>query len=155
MSPAATRRARATGAEAERTWRLVVDVVMETRGEWRRRVAEATGMPFSRTRALRRLEQGPLTLTELAEDMGIDAPAATVLINALETRGLVKRTPHPTDRRAKQVVITAAGRRILAVVDKLEDEPPPGFAQLSREELASLRRALQPRGDAGSGERDT
>ena len=129
--------------EAQQAWRLLVELVMETRGEWRRKVSEATGLPFSRARALWRLERGPLSLSELAQDMGTDAPAATVLINSLEARGLVKREAHPTDRRAKQVTLTAAGRRMLAVVAAITDQPPPALAGLPQAELAALRRTLE------------
>jgi len=130
-------------SEAERTWRLLVELVMETRGEWRRKVVEATGLPFSRVRALWRLEHGPRTLAELAQQMGADAPATTVLVDALEQRGLVKRTPHPTDRRAKQVSITAAGRRIVDVVEKIGDPPPAAFERLPDVELRRLRATLE------------
>jgi len=130
-------------SDTERTWRLLVELVMETRGEWRRAVAERTGLPFSRIRALWRLERGARTLTELADDLGTDAPAATVLINALEARGLVKRSPHPTDRRAKQVSLTRAGRRMLGIVEKITDPPPAAFGRLSIEELQRLRRTLE------------
>ena len=130
-------------SEAEQTWRLLVELVMETRSEWRRKVVAATGLPFSRARALWRLERGSRTLAELAYDLGTDAPAATVLINALEARGLVKRRAHPTDRRAKQVSLTGAGRRVLAVVEKITDEPPPALERLAGAELAGLRRTLE------------
>lgn len=130
-----------TGAET--TWRLLVELVIETRGEWRRKVADATGLPFSRVRALWRLEGGPRSLAELAHDMGTDAPAATVLINALEERGLVKRAPHPTDRRAKLVSLTTAGRRMLNIVDKIADPPPVALARLPGPELRRLRETLE------------
>ena len=130
-------------SEAERTWRLLVELVMETRGEWRRKVVEATGLPFSRVRALWRLEHGPRTLAELAQQMGTDAPATTVLVDALEQRGLVKRMPHPTDRRAKQVSITAAGRRIVDVVEKIGDPPPAAFERLPDVDLRRLRATLE------------
>ena len=136
--------------EAQRAWRLLVELVMETRGEWRRKVAEATGLPFSRARAVWRLERGALTLSELAQDMGTDAPAATVLINALEERGLVKREAHPTDGRAKQVSLTAAGRRVLAVVASITDQPPPALVGLPQGELSALRRTLEKLVPAGS-----
>jgi len=121
----------------------MVELVMETRGEWRRKVSDATGLPFSRVRALWRLERGPRTLSELADDMGTDAPAATVLINALEERGLVKRTPHPTDRRAKLVSLTAGGRRMVDIVEKITDQPPEALESLPTEELKRLRRTLE------------
>ena len=130
-------------SDAERTWRLMVELVMETRGEWRCKVSDATGLPFSRVRALWRLERGPRTLSELADDMGTDAPAATVLINALEERSLVKRTPHPTDRRAKLVSLTAAGRRMVDIVEKITDQPPDALESLPTEELKRLRRTLE------------
>ena len=130
-------------SDAETTWRLLVELVMETRGEWRRKVVEATGLPFSRIRALWRLEHGPRTLAELAQQMGTDAPATTVLVDALEQRGLVKRTPHPTDRRAKQVSITAAGRRIVDVVEKIGDPPPAAFERLPGADLRRLRATLE------------
>jgi DNA-binding MarR family transcriptional regulator len=129
-------------SDAERTWRLLVELVMATRGDWRRKVAAATGLPFSRVRALWRLERGARTPGELADDMGTDAPAATMLINALEERGLVKRTQHPTDRRAKHVSLTAAGRRMVDVVEKITDQPPATLECLPTEELERLRKTL-------------
>jgi DNA-binding MarR family transcriptional regulator len=66
-----------------------------------------------------------------------------VLINALEQRGLVKRAQHPTDRRAKQVSLTAAGRRMVDVVEKITDRPPDALECLPTEELARLRRTLE------------
>jgi DNA-binding MarR family transcriptional regulator len=130
-------------SDAERTWRLLVELVMETRSEWRRKVAAATGLPFSRVRALWRLERGPSTLAELAHDMGTDAPATTVLINSLEQRGLVKRSPHPTDRRAKQVSLTATGRRMVRVVETITDQPPAALEGLPASELERLRKTLE------------
>jgi len=130
-------------SDAEKTWRLLVELVMETRSEWRRKVAAATGLPFSRVRALWRLERGPSTLSELAQDMGTDAPATTVLINALEQRGLVKRSPHPTDRRAKEVSLTAAGRRMVRVVETITDRPPAALEGLPASELERLRSTLE------------
>ena len=130
-------------SDAERTWRLMVELVMETRGDWRRKVTEATGLPFSRVRALWRLERGARTLRELADDMATDAPAATVLINALEERGLVKRTQHPTDRRAKQVSLTAAGRRMVDTVERIPDRPPDALEGLPVAELERLRKTLE------------
>jgi len=100
-------------------------------------------LPFSRVRALWRLERGPSTLAELAHDMGTDAPATTVLINSLEQRGLVKRSPHPTDRRAKQVSLTATGRRMVRVVETITDQPPAALEGLPASELERLRKTLE------------
>ena len=43
-------------SEIDRVWHQIVAMVMDTRGDWRRKVTEATGLPFTRFRALRRTE---------------------------------------------------------------------------------------------------
>jgi DNA-binding MarR family transcriptional regulator len=131
-----------TSAAADRVWASLVAIVMDSRGDWRRRVVEVTGLPFGRTRALRRLHDGPLALHELAEAMTIDAPAATVAVNDLEKRGLVVRQPHPTNRRTKLVSLTPAGREIVARERALVEHAPAALAELSAADLAVLARAV-------------
>jgi DNA-binding MarR family transcriptional regulator len=129
--------------DAERAWQILVSLVMESRGDWRRKVTEATGLPFSRIRALKRLRDQPRALGELALEMGTDAPAATVIINDLEQRGLVERRPHPEDRRVKLVYLTAEGRKIIAVVRRITDTPPQAVANLPARDLAQLRQIVE------------
>ncbi|HEV8550848.1 MAG TPA: MarR family transcriptional regulator [Polyangiaceae bacterium] len=127
---------------ADRVWSAMVTAVMDTRGDWRRRVTEATGLSFARVRALKRVAEKPLTLSELAASMSVDAPAATVTVNALEKRGLVVRTPHPTNRRVKLVSITPAGRTMAAKVKAVVENAPDGFSALSPKELDVLEKAI-------------
>jgi len=134
--------------DAERSWQILVSLVMESRGDWRRQASEATGLPFSRVRALRRLKDQALTLSELAYEMSTDAPAATMIVNDLETRKLVERRPHPDNRRCKLVSLTPEGRRVVAALRKIKDQPPAALAELPAGELAQLRRILE--GMAGS-----
>ncbi len=115
---------------------------MDSRGDWRRSVAEATGLPFSRVRALWRLTDRSMTLAELADSMAVDAPAATVAVNDLERRGLVRRTPHPTNRRAKLVALTDEGARTVRMARAVVDNPPPAVAALSVDDLTDLTRLL-------------
>jgi len=137
-----------TGAQrdAERAWQVLVSLVMDSRGDWRRKVTEATGLPFSRVRALKRLKDQARTLGELAMEMGTDAPAATVIINDLERRRLVERRPHPQDRRVKLVSITAEGRKVIGVVRRIVDQPPPALTDLPADQLAQLRRIVEAMG---------
>lgn len=132
-----------SGSEADRIWQLLVGLVWETRGEWRRKVSDATGLAFSRLRILRRLLDAPMTLKQIADETGSDAPATTVAVNDLENRGLVERHPHPENRRAKLVSLTRAGRQIVELVHRtVRDDAPPGFQHLSKTDLAHLRRIL-------------
>jgi DNA-binding MarR family transcriptional regulator len=130
-------------AELDRVWQRLVGLVMDSRGDWKRNVAEATGLPFSRVRALRRLGDGPLTLVALAQSMGSDAPAATVAVNDLERRGLVERRPHPEDRRAKLVSLTAAGKRTLQAARRVRDDAPVALTALSSSDVEALARMLE------------
>jgi DNA-binding MarR family transcriptional regulator len=127
---------------ADRVWNALVAAVMDTRGDWRRRVTEATGLSFGRVRALKRVADKPLTLSELADAMSVDAPAATVAVNALEKRGLVVRIAHPTNGRVKLVSITSPGRALVARVKAIVETAPAGFANLSAKELEAFERAI-------------
>ena len=51
---------------------------------------------------------------ELADYMGIEAPTLVRTLDQLERLGLIERRPHPHDRRAKSVHLTADARRDLA-----------------------------------------
>ena len=85
-----------------------------------------------------------MTLTQLAESTGSDAPATTVAVNDLENRGLVERYPHPDNKRAKLVSVTAAGRQMVELARRtVRDDAPPGVQNLSKTDLAHLRRILE------------
>jgi MarR family transcriptional regulator for hemolysin len=84
---------------------------------------------------------------ELSSAMGVDPSTMVALIDELETSGLAKRRPHPTDRRAREVAITPKGRRALDKARRLamqvEDEVLRGLTASERRQLlALLRRAL-------------
>src|ERR671910_1212228 len=53
-------------------------------------------------------------LTELARRAGVTKQAMMVVVDDLEARGLVRRTPDPEDGRAKVVRLTARGRTLAA-----------------------------------------
>jgi DNA-binding MarR family transcriptional regulator len=133
-----------SGSEADQIWQMMVGLVWETRGEWRRKVSDATGLPFSRVRILWRLLDTSMTLKQIADKTSGDAPATTVAVNDLEDRGLVKRHPHPENRRAKLVSLTPAGRQLVELVQRtVHDDAPPAVQHLSKTDLAHLRRILE------------
>jgi DNA-binding MarR family transcriptional regulator len=51
--------------------------------------------------------------------------------------------PHPEDRRAKLVKLTAAGRAAAARADAILDEPPAALRDIPDEDLAALLRVLE------------
>jgi DNA-binding MarR family transcriptional regulator len=132
---------------AREVWLLMTDVVLDNTR--RREVSDALGMSFGRTRAIRRLARRPMSMRELADAMGIDPPNATVLVSDLEAQGLVRRTPHPTDGRAKVVEATRKGKALARKADAILATPPQALSDLAADDLEALRaileRALSPR----------
>jgi len=59
------------------------------------------------------------TQSDLVEQLGVEAPTVTKMVHRLEAGGFVKRRPHPTDRRATQVWLTASGRAIRSDVQNV------------------------------------
>ena len=121
-------------------WTLMSDLVLDH--QRRRQVSEAVGLSFSRTRALRRVADEPMSMGELAAALGIDRPNATVLVDDLEGQGLVRRRPHPTDRRAKIVEATQKGKKLAKRANKILGTPPAAMSTLGAEDLEALRRVL-------------
>jgi DNA-binding MarR family transcriptional regulator len=56
-------------------------------------------------------ESGPVTMTELARELGMPLTSAADLVRTMRERGHLRRAPHPSDSRAYQLWLTAAGLR--------------------------------------------
>lgn len=54
-----------------------------------------------------------LSQSQLAQAMQVERPNLVVIVDELETRGLITRDRVPTDRRAYALHITAEGRQLL------------------------------------------
>jgi MarR family transcriptional regulator for hemolysin len=80
---------------------------------------------------------------ELARAIGIEGPTLTRHLDQLQAGGLVRRVPHPDDRRALLVEPTEAGvelhARLLEVVIAFNRSLTSG---LSHDDLEALRRTL-------------
>jgi DNA-binding MarR family transcriptional regulator len=122
-------------------WLLMSDLVLDHNR--RREVSDELGISFARARAVRRVARKPMPMGELAASLGIDPPNATVMVDGLESQGLVRRRPHPTDRRAKVVEATSKGRALARRADEILATPPPALGDLGEDELETLRRILE------------
>jgi DNA-binding MarR family transcriptional regulator len=83
-----------------------------------------------------------MSMGELAAVLDIDPPNATVLVDDLEAQGLVRRTPHPTDRRAKVVEATRRGKALARRADDILATPPAALGELDGDDLEALQRIL-------------
>jgi DNA-binding MarR family transcriptional regulator len=57
-------------------------------------------------------ECGAANQQELVRSCYSDTATIGTMVALLETKGVVRRTPHPEDRRAQSVTLTRAGRRL-------------------------------------------
>lgn len=85
-----------------------------------------------------------MTFGELCERTLTTKGTLTGVVDRLEARGLVRRAPHPCDRRSTLAVLTPEGQalfeRIFPVhLDRLEER----FATVPPEELEEMARVLR------------
>jgi DNA-binding MarR family transcriptional regulator len=126
---------------ARRAWRAMSELVLDH--DRKVEVSEALGLSWARVQTLRRLPAQPLTLSALAQRLAADPPYVTLMVDDLEDRGLVRRMPHPQDRRAKLVELTPAGRAAVARADAIMDEPPAALSDVPADDLTALLRVVE------------
>lgn len=69
---------------------------------------------------------GEFTQTEIARTVGLDKTTMVVTVDELEAAGLAERRPSSTDRRARVIVVTDEGERMVreadTVLDRVRDD---------------------------------
>ncbi len=122
---------------------------------WVKSRLQEGGISYARMRLLGTLHcNGPQIMSSISDELGVTKRNVTALVDALEEEGLVRRRPHPTDRRATVIELTGQG---LETTDSMYDEHRVAvselFADLSEDEqgelirlLGSLRNALRREG---------
>jgi DNA-binding MarR family transcriptional regulator len=155
----------ATVAAAKRT--LPFDPIAEARRHWDQRWPEGEAMAaatsimraqqivlarvdsalrpfeltFARYEALVLLvfsRRGSLPLGKMGERLMIHPASVTNIVDRLEAQGLVRRVPHPTDRRTTLCEITAEGRRRVEEATGAVTAVALGMDGMTERELARL-----------------
>jgi DNA-binding MarR family transcriptional regulator len=134
---------------AQRAWTAMSALVLDN--DRRREVSDAVGLSFGQIRAIRRIAPAPIAMGELAAALTVDAPYATLVVDALERQGLVERQPHPTDRRIKLVAATERGAAVAKQADEILGRPPAGLSALSAAQLEEVARLLEAAAATGTG----
>lgn len=100
---------------------LIADLSRLMRADFDRRVAAfGAGVTTGEARALAHAARaGRVRQMVLAERMGVEAMTLSGVLDRLEARGLVTRTPEASDRRAKLVDLTNKGEAALSEVARL------------------------------------
>src|SRR5882724_8769336 len=131
-------------------WRLLHEIFFV--GTVRNRLHDASvtmGVTPGLMKALFFLEPDVgVRMGDLAEHLSCDASYVTNLADALEERGLAERRSHPTDRRVKTLVLSAAGAAAKQQLFDILYEPPAAIDALSGGEQRTLRDLLRKVADA-------
>ena len=87
---------------------------------------------------------GALTPRELADAERVQPPTMTRIVARLEERGLIQRTPHPTDGRQVILAPSPLGRELLVEYQRVRDEWLANrIAGLTEADRDALRRAAE------------
>ncbi|MGD9804167.1 MAG: MarR family winged helix-turn-helix transcriptional regulator [Hyphomicrobiaceae bacterium] len=119
---------------AGRQWRRAIDLRLKDFD-----LTEATWSPLVQLAR----SSGPLRQTDIAAALSLDKSSVVRVLNNLETAGLIARNANEDDRRAKAIVITAAGRALVKKLERTsEDLERELLAGLPQTEVAAARRTL-------------
>jgi DNA-binding MarR family transcriptional regulator len=132
---------RATAEQLAKTLREAI-----TRLNRRVRQARPVGdLTFSQLSVLTSLQlAGALTPRELADTERVRPPTMSRIVGKLEDRGLVARTPHPTDRRQVILAATEQGRAVYAQFERARNEwLARQLVELSLDQRDTLARAAE------------
>jgi DNA-binding MarR family transcriptional regulator len=125
---------------ARQTWTAMQAFMQST--DRRRALHAELDIGNDKAELLISLAQAPLTLREISRAFDVDPSAATVAVDRLERRGLVRREPHPEDKRSKLVTLTDRGQQAAATAHRILTDPPAALAALDAATLTTLARIL-------------
>jgi DNA-binding MarR family transcriptional regulator len=94
----------------------------------------------------RALADGPSTLSALAASLRMTTQGAAKILDEMQARGYVRRLPHPTDARSRQIDLAPRGRDALATArglharfeQELTARTSPGTTQALRSALTAV-----------------
>jgi len=112
--------------------------------KWIRSRLRDSGITHARMRLLGALYfGGPQIMSSLSEELGVTRRNVTALVDALESEGLVRRSSHPTDRRATVVELTGSGEdKTQRTHEVYRDLVSELFETLSEEDRRELLRII-------------
>src|SRR6058998_3208382 len=145
MKPTPTRK-QATDASGTHLW-LVLMKAHRTLERLATRSIESSEAGLSDFAVMEMLlHKGPQPVNEIGRRVELTSGAITTAVDRLESRGLVTRKAHPSDRRARIVRLTAAGEKqaakIFAVHKAAMDSAASALSKTERATLIALLKKL-------------
>ena len=112
------------------------------------RSISGTGLGLTEFAALEALlHKGPLTIGEIQSRVPLALGSMTAVVDRLERRGLILRTPSPSDRRARVLKLSPKGRAAAKdAFSRHAEELESAMAVLTHPEKRQLRALLKKLG---------
>ena len=135
--------------QALKLWLRLLSCTTRVEGAIRNRLRSEFATTLPRFDLMAQLERQPegLTMGELSQRMMVTGGNVTGITDQLEAEGLVRRAPHPSDRRAFAVQLTAAGkrqfRRMAATHEQWVIELLAGWSAPEKTQLQALLGSLK------------
>jgi DNA-binding MarR family transcriptional regulator len=135
-----------SGAEVAANLIRAADALLGEIDRRRRSVADLSPSAFQ---ALAILEGAgePLAAHTISERLLVSSASTTSLLDTLERRGLIQRSPHPSDRRKTLVHITDEARgivdRMLPAVHAAATDAVVDLSEAQREQLIQMLTAIR------------
>lgn len=103
---------------------------------------DLTGSQFKILMVLYRSPAGSVRQTDMEAKFSMTNPTITGLVQKLEAKDLVKRMPHPEDKRSKVLVLTeramAMKAELLTLAESMEQQMTQNLTAAECDQLASL-----------------
>jgi MarR family transcriptional regulator, organic hydroperoxide resistance regulator len=123
-------------------WELLIQLLLSQRGQLPVLAATLELSP-AQCHVLYAIEPGkPVPMKQLATQLSCDASNVTGLVDRLESRGLIRRVAHTSDRRVKVLDLTPTGAKLRAELVARMSTPPPELGRLSARDQRELERIL-------------
>jgi DNA-binding MarR family transcriptional regulator len=75
--------------------------------------SKESGLSMSQIGALFRIQKSESAVSDLSDELGVTPAAASQMLERLFQQNLVLRSEDPKDRRAKRIVLTEKGQKLL------------------------------------------
>ena len=136
---------------AREAWSTIRDLLISGQGhDLFIGACSSEGLTPGAAKALLRLHDEPSqSMRDLAQLLGCDASYITALTDVLEQKGFAQRRPHPSDRRARLVVLTSDGEAAAVRLLEAMSVPPESFGVLTAAEQTTLRDLMRKIAEAG------
>jgi len=128
----------------DKFWESVPPAWRQTRSQIRRTAVEKFQMTEEQFQVLRRIRNGSVSVSALAETSQTSRSAVSKAVDSLVRRGLVARSQNQLDRRNLPLALTEEGQRVMDLIyGQAEAWLSSRFARLTADETASLLQGLE------------